>query len=119
MSAGGEGNPERDNFLSVTTEYRPNTSSNKIYDDFLVEFVNNRKTEKKKCLNCDHIVKSVNGGTSGMHNHIKKCLGRAGDRTLDIGQRPLNYNISPEILPREVCQKLLDWYIQQIFLLQN
>ena len=30
MSAGGEGNPERDNSLSVTTEYRPIKSSNKI-----------------------------------------------------------------------------------------
>ena len=30
-----------------------------------------------------------------MHNHIKKCLGRAGDRTLDFGQSQLNYNISP------------------------
>ena len=29
MSAGGEGNPERDNSLSVTTEYRPIKSSNK------------------------------------------------------------------------------------------
>ena len=72
MSAGGEGNPERDNSLSVPTEYRLIKSSNKIYDDFLVEFVNKRKTENRKCLKCDHIVKSVNGGTSGMHNHIKK-----------------------------------------------
>ena len=71
------------------------SSHQKIYDDFLVELVNNRKTENRKCLKCDHIVKSVNGGTSDMHNHIKKCLGRAGDRTLDIGQSQLNYNVSP------------------------
>ena len=107
MSAGGEGNPERYNSLSVTTGYRPIKSSNKIYDDFLVEFVNNRKTENRKCLKCDHIVKSVNGGTSGMHNHIKKCLGRAGDRTLDIGQSQLNYNISPRNTSKRGLSKIV------------
>ena len=48
--AGGKGNPERDNSLSVTTEYRPIKSSNKIYDDFLVEFVNNEKKNRKQEL---------------------------------------------------------------------
>ena len=106
MSAGGEGNPEVDNSLSVTTEYGPIKSSNKIYDEFLVELVNNRKTENRKCLNCDHIVKSVNGGTSGMHNHIKKCLGRAGNRSLDIGQSQLNYNISPRNTSKRGLSKI-------------
>ena len=63
-------------------------------------------SENRKCLKCDHIVKTVNGGKSGMHNHIKKCLGRAGDRTLDIGQSQLNYNISPRNTSKRGLSKI-------------
>ena len=46
---------------------------NDIYRFFLVEFVNNKKTNRRKCIRCKTIVLSCNRGTSSMQSHLKFC----------------------------------------------
>ena len=61
--------------VTIKTEYRFLRLPNEIYKHFYVEFRNDRKTDKRKCIKCDTIVTSCNGGTSGMRNHLSVCKG--------------------------------------------
>ena len=51
-------------------ENRVNTSStNAIHKFFIVQYINGRKSEIRKCIQCDDLIRRPNAGTSAMHKH--------------------------------------------------
>ena len=59
--------------LFVNQNWRILKLKNDIYRFFLVEFVNNKTTNRRKCITCETIVLGRNRGTSSMHSHLKFC----------------------------------------------
>ena len=78
---------------------------NDIYRFFLVEFVNNTKMNRRKCIRCETIVLGRNRGASSMHSHLKFSW-----KNLSAGEfsQPLRDFLSKS---ERVSQKLLSLYI--------
>ena len=57
-------------------EYKPSCKSlvAEIHKYFLVQYVNGRRTEIRKCLSCSSLIKSVKSGTSAMQKHRNSCI---------------------------------------------
>ena len=57
-------------------EYKPSCKSlvAEIHKHFLVQYVNGRRTEIRKCLSCSSLIKSVKSGTSALQKHRKSCI---------------------------------------------
>ena len=62
--------------LQATVEYRVNKAS---------------KSEMRKCLRCDILVKSPNGGTTGLLKHRSACSKKIPKRKVDRGQLSLGF----------------------------
>ena len=54
-------------------DWRMTEKGNDIYRHFMVEFVNNRKTNRRKCVKSGEVVQSINYGTSTMSKHKGRC----------------------------------------------
>ena len=77
--------------LQATVEYRENKARKSQINIFLVEYKNCMQTEMRKCLRCGILVKSPNGGTTGLLKHRSACSKKIPKRKVDRGQLSLGF----------------------------
>ena len=65
---------EEGEVFQANVEYRSNTKAvTPVNRLFLVQYINGRKTEYRKCIKCSDIIKFPNFGTSALNKHSEIC----------------------------------------------
>ena len=59
--------------VAAECEYRKEKGVAKWHEKFLVEYRGGRKTEGRKCIKCNVLIKSIGASTTSMTKHTQVC----------------------------------------------
>ena len=75
----------------VVVEYKPSPKTGaEIHQHFLVQFLNGRNSEYRKCAKCSDLIKFPKSGTSALHKHHNLCR-QPRSQPVDVDQRRIPF----------------------------
>ncbi len=79
----------------ITEDWRISTKKSDVHNHFVVEYINDRPTQRVKCRKCFGIY-ITSGNTSNMRSHLSKCPGEKVGSERAANQGTLNFQPSTE-----------------------